>query len=66
MNLHLRLTLDVKYETHGVDVELLKEWLRRVPNDDYAEGRLTYTTDAEIEEYLVKVEEIPCGSNDIQ
>jgi len=57
-SLHLRLTIDVWYDTHGVMRETLEHLLRRISELAADEGRLSDDTEAEVSEWHAKVEHI--------
>lgn len=64
-----RLTLDVTYTLNGVAAELMIQNLRRMCERAIGEGMLTGTTDAEVDEYSMDVEDAPSepwDRNDIQ
>lgn len=55
----LRLVLDVRYDLNGTSVETLKNNLRRLADEAYADGRLSSGTDAEVDEHSISVMETP-------
>lgn len=58
MKLKLRMTVDVEFETNGVEPDDLTENMRRVVQHAYAEGMFTGSTEAEmVKEPVVWVKE---------
>jgi len=56
--LHLRLTVDVTYDTEGVSVEALKDMLEDLPRRASRDGGFTGDTPATIDDWNYRVEVI--------
>lgn len=63
--LHLRLTLDVWYETGGASKKWLADNLMTIAQSAHADGNITCGSDAEIERYAIGVDE-PVSTVDIK
>lgn len=58
MKTKLRLTLDVEYELNGTDQKYVEQALNSLVFRAVGEGFLTLHSDAEVENYEYRVEEI--------
>lgn len=56
-DLTLKLTVTVQYDTHGVDPEYLKRNLASALETAMGEGLLTGSSEAEVDDYSIKVSE---------
>lgn len=59
MKAHIRLTLDVIYETNGVAVADLKDMVWAIAHEASAAGQMTCNTPAEVHECNATVEYLP-------